>query len=988
MFASCLAASALADPVPTRGFEVDTSNRNNVVAFYQSVFQASEGYRDRINWTGNYTSTAAGAEGTTSAAFAGDVERRLNYFRALCGVPADVRVNTGFTVNIQEADTYKPDPSTTKAAAAQRSALMIARTYPNSGGLNHNPPQSNTAWTTAAWNANKNGNLALGFFGPGAVDAYVQENVVGISNWNIDVGHRRWLLCHWSTDFASGDTPGLFSGNSVRPPSNAMYVVPRAADANFNIDPLFHSYPAAGYFPVEHNSPYWSLSYHKADFSAATVTLRDAALNVLPVSVVSRRSGFGDNSIVWQVPASAAIFSVTGDTTFHVTVSGIQGENVPTVHSYDVTLFDPQRLNQSGVVTGQSSPLAAGSTYQVSGLEGVEQVEAGMFQRKAATWVEGAEDSPAPKVIAKASSTYPFLAAVAGFAKSGTKAFHLTFPTRYDPMINGVPQQSFELDREIVPGTGSALTFQYRRGLMTPATKLAVESSVDGGLTWSNLTTISGGGGTSDAAFQASSLPLPSAGSPLRVRFRFYLSDPTSSLYAHEDYPTAATGIFIDDIGVSAGDWLEPWGTVKASGLTSFAFNSTTAGTSIGSGTWWLRARAYLGGKAFPWGAAKVVTPRGQFELSGSTTPPVSGANYNFLGDPAATSYRFEVSAPGAGAWTEGAETAPPPQIIAQTSPAYTVLSTLTGFRKSGARSFRLGLATLTDPEDFFMVERDATPSATSALEFWTRRGPMAVTNRLHVELSTDGGNTWTSIWNLPGTKKADKAMTRQSVSLSAWAGTAVKFRFALRNAGGNNLKWNASKSGVWVDDITVTNPSPVLWSKETTIAAGATTVTLNEVIAGRPLVVGQTVQIRLRPMYGATAGAWGPALLVTPSALSASLTGFAAYQAYEYPSQSLAFDADSDGDGMVDGIEYAFSTDPTRPSVAADSIAITVERMEISRDLPTERADVNYNAEWSDDLTTWSSEGVDVRIEGGKIIASAPIGGPSRVMRWVVLQK
>ena len=97
---------------------------------------------------------------------------------------------------------------------------------------------------------------------------------------------------------------------------------------------------------------------------------------------------------------------------------------------------------------------------------------------------------------------------------------------------------------------------------------------------------------------------------------------------------------------------------------------------------------------------------------------------------------------------------------------------------------------------------------------------------------------------------------------------------------------------------------------------------------------------------------------------------------------------ADADGDGLADGLEYAFSTDPTQPSALADSVAVTVDRMEISRDLPVERGDVNYGAEWTDDLATWSSQDVEVRIEGGKIIASAPRGGSSRMMRWVVGEK
>ena len=287
------------------------------------------------------------------------------------------------------------------------------------------------------------------------------------------------------------------------------------------------------------------------------------------------------------------------------------------------------------------------------------------------------------------------------------------------------------------------------------------------------------------------------------------------------------------------------------------------------------------------------------------------------------------------------------------------------------------------------MIERQSIPSATSVLEFWTRRGPMAVTNRLHAEISTDGGSTWTSVWSQAGTKKADKAVARQGVSLAAWAGTAVKVRFALRNSSGKNLKFNAKTSGVWVDDVTVTAPSAMLWSHQTTVSSGSTTVTLNQVATGgRPLVAGQTLQLRVQAMNGATPGAWGPVLLVTPSNLAPVLTGFAAFKAYEYPSAGLSFDNDADGDGQADGVEYAFSSDPTKPSKSTDTVAVVVNRMEISRDLPVERSDINYGAQWSDDLTNWSGAGVEVRIEGGKIIASAPRGGSSRMMRWVVVEK
>gem|GEM_PF-6308768 len=55
-----------------------------------------------------------------------DVERRANCIRALCGAPADLRFNTGATVNIQAGDPHLPSASTTKSAAAQQLPLRGA----------------------------------------------------------------------------------------------------------------------------------------------------------------------------------------------------------------------------------------------------------------------------------------------------------------------------------------------------------------------------------------------------------------------------------------------------------------------------------------------------------------------------------------------------------------------------------------------------------------------------------------------------------------------------------------------------------------------------------------------------------------------------------------------------------------------------------------------------------------------------------------------
>jgi hypothetical protein len=613
----------------------------------------------------------------------------------------------------------------------------------------------------------------------------------------------------------------------------------------------------------------------------------------------------------------------------------------------------------------------------------------GMYLRKPATWTEGAEDSPAPKIIDRTSGTYALGATNAGYVRTGAKAFRLTFPTRYDPFINGVPQQILELDRDLVPGAEGKLNFQYRRGLMTGASKLAVETSSDSGLTWSLAgSLISGLGGAGDPAFQAASLSLPAG--PLRVRFRYYLSDSSSPLYSHEDYPSQPTGIFIDDITTSDCTWLEPSATLASPGMSSFGFNSTTAGTSLAAGQeWWLRARAVLGGKAFPWGPAKVVFPTGPLQLNGPAEPPLSGADYSFIPDPAAGSYRFEVARLGEANWLEGAEIAPAPQVVTDISGTYAFSSNLKGFRKSGAFAFRLALSTATDEVESFAIDRQIVPGAGTVLEFWTRRGGLSKTNALHVEISTDGGITWASIWSLPGLQKAEKKVLRQTVSLATWADMPVRVRFAVRKAaGGTNLKWNAKSSGVWIDDITVTNSTTLISSKETTVPGSAVTVRLDEESAGHPLEDGSTMRLRMRGVAGGLAGNWGPALIVTPSALASGLVlppGFTEWAEANHPGVGLTFEGDHDDDGFVDGIEYAFSLDPTKAQGSPDVLAADAERIRISRNLPEERPGIRYGAEWTDTLGTWSDEDVQIEIQGGTITASAPKGSGARFMRWKI---
>jgi len=644
-------------PVGGSGFTVDVQDRNDVVSFWQGVYQASEGYQDRVGWSGNYTAASpyTNAEGTTAAAFVTDVQRRLNFYRALCQIPAGASLNSGATVLIDPSDPtnlYGPTTSpslaaaTTKAAAAQRAAYMLIRTYgyalngavyPPFGNataaISHTPLAGNCmAWTTAAWNANHMGDLALGFYGPGAIDAYLAEVASGVDQWNTAVGHRRWVLDPSSTDFASGDTPGSFDPASgiIRPPTNVLVVIPKTAEIA-TVAPCFVSYPSAGFFPAPLNSSLWSLSYPGANFDSASVAMTTAGGAAVSVVITVRGGSYGYPALVWQVPDAQAVTSVNADTLYHVTVSGMTGSGVPAFYSYAVTLINPNQLTADQSLFGPATPpVASPASYQISPPSKAESLQVNCFQPLATAWTEGAEDSPTPAVIANTASSYAFrsTASFAGFGPiSGAKSFRLTFPVWYDPRLNGVPSQSFELDRDLVAGSAATLNFKYRRGYMSPGTSLLVETSSDGGVTWAQRGAAVTGNATGvfDGAATSVALALDASAVPLRVRFRLALA-PGQGFYADQyyngfDYTTVPTGIFIDDISTTNCQWLNLTQTNELAGsATSFVLNNASAGVTLtNSLALRLRMRTKLGNHWMPYGPLKPLV----MSTAASTDAPV-----------------------------------------------------------------------------------------------------------------------------------------------------------------------------------------------------------------------------------------------------------------------------------------------------------------------------------------------------------------------------
>ena len=599
------------------GFSVNTQDRNDVVSFWHAVYQASEGYENRVDWKGNYT----GKNGSISSDFVDDVERRLNYFRAMCGVGSDVEVSSNSTVTIDSTDEFKPSAGTLRSEAAQDAALMLVRNYnPQTGAdpaLTHNPPSNLVGWSPAAWNANAKGNFAFGVYGPGAITEYMIEQLsysTATSSWNSLVGHRRWNLFPNATKFATGDQPGA---SAARPPTNVFYVLQKPSEMLQNPSG-FVAYPSAGFFPVEINSPYWSLSREGADFAFASVKMTDASGNAVPIVSTKRSNDYGDPAIIWQVGEAANIRSVARDTTFNVQITGIGGQGIPTSFGYSVTLINPDLLTSDQQIAGASSMQPnASSAYTLSVPAGAEEVLVEAARKSSTRWTENAENPGKSNVTDGTTGNYPLVAKISsilGFSGvAGSRSFNLTFPTSYDLITRGVPDQSFEINRDLIANSKAKLSFQFRRGYMTRSSTLVVETSTNSGATWKVLgDAIKGVNDTQiDIAVTSVTLSLRKSAVPVRVRFRYFTRG--GSIYTHEATPKAPTGIFIDEIKTTGCDWLEQKKVnVLPVTTTQFTLRSSTVGASLKKGDEWrLRMRTKLGGKWFPHGPSKIVTVTG-----------------------------------------------------------------------------------------------------------------------------------------------------------------------------------------------------------------------------------------------------------------------------------------------------------------------------------------------------------------------------------------
>jgi uncharacterized repeat protein (TIGR01451 family) len=294
---------------------LDTMDIGAVIAAYNTYYNVP---MPALGFTG---STASCNPGSISLAFQEWTISRINFLRAMAGVPAATTLNSSLD------------------AQQQAAALIMAA----NNTLTHAPASNMLCYTSAGATGAAQSNLALG--STDSLPLYMSEP----GNGNQPVGHRRWILHSRKTSFGMGQAN---NANALHTFQNGPVVaVPNGIP-----------WPPRGYvplalFPTQFTTTQrWSFGLPGANFSAAVVTV---TRNGAPVTtnVVSRTdNGYGDNTIVWEMPSGHA---VTAGSTYNVTVAGVTGTAQAT-YSYQVMPFDPSATSTDLAVT-QAAP-AAGAT--------------------------------------------------------------------------------------------------------------------------------------------------------------------------------------------------------------------------------------------------------------------------------------------------------------------------------------------------------------------------------------------------------------------------------------------------------------------------------------------------------------------------------------------------------------------------------------------------------------------------------------------------
>lgn len=466
---------------------VDTGIRWQVRDFHRVVY--SFGEFTPMEWTGDYPT---GQAGTVSAAFKETVRARVNYFRAMAGVPAEV----------QFLDEHN--------AAAQQAAFMMSA----NNTISHYPGTDWLWYTATGAEAAARSNLAWNSSGPAAVDGYIGD--FGANN--TAVGHRRWILFPQIDEMGTGDTPG--DPVAALPPTNALWVIPETIAARPPTRESFVAWPPPGHVPATVVYARWSFSLPGADFSQATVSMTSGGSPV-PVALEPVDSRLiGDPTLVWvpdNMPTDKRLHwpLPENDLTYNVSINNVLVDGTARNFTYAVTVFDP---SQAGPEETPTWIPEAGPFYPTVSMEWdlplrpwAEAVQGRMLQTAPAAVFLGAESADFPFTPMLSPGLEPIQA---GRVASGSKAYLLVMPEPVDQVLELQGTYLVKPDNPI-------LSFSSSLAWATATQTASVDINSGSGNTWSSLWQESGEV-ASNSAFKPVTLNLEAfAGQTVRFRFRY-----------------------------------------------------------------------------------------------------------------------------------------------------------------------------------------------------------------------------------------------------------------------------------------------------------------------------------------------------------------------------------------------------------------------------------------------------------------------------------
>ncbi|HEY1737501.1 MAG TPA: CAP domain-containing protein [Acidimicrobiia bacterium] len=523
------ATSRAASPsaTPQGPFTVTMSNREDVRQFFYRVHEASNDVAP--GWTG---SIAGCNPGTVSSDYLNATLTRINYFRAMAGVPSNVTLNA--TDNQQ----------------AQAAALMMSA----QNDLSHAPPNTWACWSQDGFDGASSSNLALGNTGPASIDQLMFDDDV--------LGHRRNMLYEGTDVMGSGSVPAT-SGHDA---AEAQYVLSPPVSPVPTPRDGFMAWPPKGFVPYQIVYPRWSFSLANASFAGATVTMSSNGNNV-PVTIEGRDNEFGDPAIIWiptvnGVTDGQAWPNPGADATYTVTVSGVTVNGNPVAPStYNVTVIDPSKGDSAHAPSGPASPpVGQNSQYSVPAIPNATGYQWRTTPLSASTLNDGAENGLSNWTANVDGYTPIETTNVA----SGSHAFDLYIGQFNNP-------DTLTLNSTLLPNASSQLSFDSETADFDHL-DASVQVSTDGGTTWSSAPFQQAGGNETSFTHKTVSLA-PYAGEQINIRF--------SVAYAFDGGGVCLCNSnvwYFDNVALSNTQQV---GTPTLSGVTaspSFNFDPSTAG--------------------------------------------------------------------------------------------------------------------------------------------------------------------------------------------------------------------------------------------------------------------------------------------------------------------------------------------------------------------------------------------------------------------------